>query len=355
MKGAEGMKRLVCLLMCIVLLFAGSGAFALYWNPIPLYYEPPYDPSSGILSGTIIWSDISPDDSGNNRLHYVNLGTGNSGQIDLDGYYYLVYSDLPGAVAAREADGKIFLYQVNPDGSLTPILEMDLPTTSYADHVFKYPATVYAYYDGWIYYNTSESYDHPTEDHSEYISLVRVKPDENKLFAYRKMPAEPDFALSPDGKLAWFEDSVDGREAVTLIIQNPKDGSVVEIPFPRNGEIHPVSAQPVWRNEDVLVFCDIHGDGEKQVFPLYAYHPSSGEISPMKRKNGSHIILPYAFERHVQLNRDESQLYVGSVWGYAWFCVVDISAEKYYRIEPNPSSSNDILTWYNIRQMWYND
>lgn len=333
------MKRIGCMLVCIILILAGISALAWVLDPNPLEDEPFYDPSSGILSGTLVWSDFSAAMNGIYQIHYKNLETGEDGSIRLDGYHYLVYSDLPGALVAKESGEKLFLCQMDLEGNLSPVLETEFPSKSYMNQGIH--ATVYACYDGWIYYNLNEDY------YGE-LSLARVRPDGNKLFVYRTISKYALPSLAPNGMVAWFEGSLEGRDATTLIIQNPEDGSVTEIPFTGEySDIRPVPGQPVWKDKDTLVFCGIEGK-DTQSHPLYAYHLSSKSISPVKGKNGRHIFFPQGFLDGVQLNSDKSQLFVDDLWWDFHFCVVDIQTAEYFKIDhPNRPGSYDRPMWYN--------
>lgn len=329
------MKRLAGLMICLILLWIGIPASA--WFIIhPLENEPFYDPSSGILSGTIVWSAID----GDNKLHYINLETGETNRFDLDGYHYPVYSDLPGAVVAREYNRNLFLYQIDLEGDLTPILEMQLPSTAYFYRGSYLPATVWAYYDGWLYYNQSENY-------SEAVSLVRINQNEGGLFIYHALHAHTRFALSPSGLLAWFEDDIDGREETALFIQNPEDGSIAEIPFAgKYAEMKP-SDTPVWLDEDTLVFCCY--SSEDDAYSLYSYRFSTGEAGIISNEVGSKINVPLGIPKTASFDDSKTQLAMMepiSERGYIP-CIFDMQTGKKYKIIDSGYAAGNRIIWYN--------
>lgn len=363
------MKRLIGLLMSLVLILTGLPAFA--WGH-DLDNEPVYDFSSGSLSGTIFWTVDASYKSGHPKyiesskgeryhLYSMKLETGEIKSYDLDDSYYLVYSDLPGVAVAMETDGVLNLYQMDYDGNLTPILEIQL-FTRHRFSGWRY-STAYAYYDGWLYYILSKKEnDHPS------IHLARVN-ESGDIFVYRETPYLESIALSPSGLLALI-DHDDEEDKNAIIIQNPDDASILEVPM--EGEYSEIAhwGYPVWYNDSTLGFCCAHTKKNSysvlpdRTYSLHSYNLKTGEIKPAKNSVGKDAYLPYGIESPAHISPDGSMIllleYMVSDLEllYGTPCIIDWRKGKEYKLAGRFFLNNDECHEYGCRDnrvVWYRE
>lgn len=103
------MKRLFCLVICIMLLTASIGAYALEKEDGVLYSAKKHD-----LQGVVFWTSewvVYEEDGGDHFfLNSIDLKTGKTQSWEEDGYLVLGDADSYGVLLAYEDDNTIELY-----------------------------------------------------------------------------------------------------------------------------------------------------------------------------------------------------------------------------------------------------
>lgn len=341
------MKRIRCMIICIMLILAGMPALA--WGH-PLDSEPFYDPASGVLSGTVFWTTSVQYEKDHPQymestygwrylIHSMNLDTGETRTYDMDDNYYLVYSDLPGVTVAKESDGVLYLYQMDLEGNLSFLMETEL---SLQQKIQWLPCTAVAYYDRCLYYTLSQGYKNP--------NLLACVEAEGNLFVYSDTPGI-ESSLSQNGLLAWFDDTDGDEYEDAVFIQNPEDCSITEILLKEDyRDLWPV-IYPSWTNDGKLFFTCKNRDNNVFGYYLLRYDPVADKIDIVSDKNGALLRLNTVIGDRSQFN-DEGTLLLQMVClfnstGDATPCITDLITGKEYKIAKGGGMRGNRAVWYN--------